>query len=200
MEDINPFDRMFMAPYSKAGDTAGTVMMSFSLLTPAALLAAPNQDYWKIGLQYAQTIALAYGAKELCKLLVDRHRPYMYFTGAPEDEIQKGDWDDSFVSGHSTLSFAAASFTTFLFCQYFPDSNWKIPVILTSYAMATVTAALRVSSGSHFMTDVLCGAVIGSGIGILVPLLNSLWIKPGYKSEELQVLASPTAVSVKIQF
>lgn len=200
VKDVNGFDALIMNPYSKPLDYLGTATMGLSLLTPTVLFAVPSQDYWKIGLQYAETIALAYGAKELCKLLVSRPRPYMYFEGAPQEEIENGDWDASFISGHATLSFAAASFTSFLFCQYFPDSNWKIPVILSSYALATTTSVLRLASGNHFLTDVLCGAVIGSGIGILVPYLNSFWINPSYKEDKFELFASPMGVTVNIKF
>ena len=199
-DDVNPFDRLIMNPYSKPLDYAGTAMVGLTLLLPAVLLAAPSKDYWKIGVEYAETFALAYGVKELCKFCVNRARPYMYFYGAPENKILEGDWNKSFLSGHTTLSFAAAGFTSFLFCKYFSDSPWKIPVIVSSFALASATAGLRLASGNHFMTDVLCGAVIGTGIGILVPFLNSLWIKPSYKSEKIQVAGSPMGFVIQTKF
>jgi len=198
--DVNGFDRLIMNPYSKSLDNAGTAMTGLSLLAPSVLFAAPTEDYWKIGIEYAETITLAYGVKELCKLCVSRARPYMYFDGAPENKIAEGDWDDSFISGHTTLSFAAAAFTSFLFCQYFPESQWKVPVCVSAFALAGVTAVLRLGSGNHFMTDVICGAVVGTGIGILVPWLNSFWIKPSYKSENFQMMILPAAFSVQIKF
>lgn len=178
LTDVNRFDRLFAQSYNKTFDTAGTITAAISFLTPAALLAAPTQDYWKIGLGYGETMLLAYGAKELIKYFVDRPRPYMYFDGVPQNEIENGDWDDSFVSGHTTLSFAAATFTTFVFCQYFPDSPWKIPIIATSFTLAAATAGLRIASGNHFITDVLAGAGLGTAIGFLVPWVNSFWLKP----------------------
>lgn len=178
LAEVNSFDRLFALPYNKSLDTAGTITAAISFLTPAALLAAPVEDYWKIGLSYVETMLLAYGAKELTKHFVDRPRPYMYFDGAPQKEIESGDWDDSFVSGHTTLSFAAATFTTFVFCQYFPDSPWKIPIIATSFTLAAATAGLRIASGNHFITDVLAGAGLGTAIGFLVPWVNSFWLKP----------------------
>ncbi len=200
INDVNDFDRLVMNPYSRNLDYAGTVMEGLSILTPAVLYAAPTEDYWKIGVEYAETVALAYGIKELCKLCVSRARPYMYFEGYPENKITEGDWDDSFISGHTTLSFAAASLTSFLFCQYFPESQWKVPVCITAFSLAGATAVLRLSSGNHFMTDVICGAVLGTGIGILVPWLNSLWIKPSYKNENFQMFFSPASFSVQFKF
>ena len=194
----NAFDRMAMNSYSKNLDYAGTAATAIALLTPAILFAAPPKDYWKIGLEYAETIAFAYGAKELCKLCVDRARPYTHFPGAPLDKVDE--WDDSFISGHTTLSFASASFTAFMFCKYFPDSEWKAPVIVGAYSLATATAVLRVASGSHYMTDVLCGALVGSAAGILVPWLNSLWIKPSYKKQNVQMTVSPASFTMSLKF
>ena len=123
-DDVNAFDRLIMNPYSKPLDYAGTATTGLALLLPAILLTAPSKDYWKIGVEYAETFVLAYGVKELCKFCVNRARPYMYF----------------------------------------------------------------------------CGAVIGTGIGILVPFLNSLWIKPSYKSKKVQVTGSPMGFVIQAKF
>lgn len=197
--EVNKFDRMIMNPYSKKMDYAGTGFEVATLLAPAVLFAAPTQDYWKIGIEYAETIAFAYGVKELAKLCVSRPRPYMYFNNAPQNKIDDGDWNDSFFSGHATLSFAAAGFTTFMLCQYFPDSPWKIPVISATYILATTTSILRLFSGNHFLTDVLCGAAVGSAIGYFVPFVNSLWWKPS-KKDKTKISISPLGFSASIKF
>lgn len=201
-EEVNSFDRLLMNPYSKGLDYTGTAFEAATCLSPLVMFSAPPADYWKIGLEYVETMALAFGVKELCKLLVERPRPYMYFDGAPEIKIQNGDCNDSFVSGHSTLAFAATTFTTFMFCSYFPESEYKIPVIIGSYSLALVTAGLRIASGNHFMTDVICGAVIGSAVGFLVPWINSFWIKTSTSSYSNSVLMniSPSVFSVKVKF
>ena len=195
--DVNAFDRLIMNPYSKGLDYTGTAFELLTLSTPAVMFAAPVKDYWKIGLEYAETIALAWGSKEIAKLCVSRPRPYMYFDGAPAEKIAAGDWDDSFFSGHSTLSFAAATFTTYKFCEYFPDSKYTPFVIVGSYALAATTACLRLASGNHFMTDVLCGAAVGSAIGFLVPWVNSFWFKPSVtKENEGELKKSDFAVNL----
>ena len=56
LTDVNRFDRLFAQSYNKTFDTAGTITAAISFLTPAALLAAPTQDYWKIGLGYGETM------------------------------------------------------------------------------------------------------------------------------------------------
>ena len=177
-DDVNPVDRFFMQPYSKTFDDIGTITQFASLLTPAVLMAAPMEEWCTIGVMYAESVFLSYGLKELAKNLVNRPRPYMYFEGAPEKDIAEGDWNKSFFSGHTTLSFTGATFASYVFSKYFPDSKWKLPVIVGSYGLATTTAILRMKSGNHFLTDVLVGAVVGSLSGFLVPYLHSFSDSP----------------------
>ena len=172
-DDVNPVDRFFMQPYSKTLDDIGTITQFASLLAPAVLMATPMEEWCTIGVMYAESVFLSYGLKELAKNLVNRPRPYMYFDGAPEKDIEEGDWNKSFFSGHTTLSFTGATFASYVFSKYFPDSNMKIPVIVGSYAFATTTAILRMASGNHFFTDVLTGAIVGTLSGFLVPYLHS---------------------------
>ena len=172
-DNINSLDRFFMQPYSKTFDDIGTITQFASLLTPAVLMAAPMEEWCTIGTMYAESVFLSYGLKELAKNLVNRPRPYMYFEGAPEKDIAEGDWNKSFFSGHTTLSFTGATFASYVFSKYFPDSKWKVPVIVGSYGLATTTAILRMKSGNHFLSDVLVGAVVGSLSGFLVPYLHS---------------------------
>lgn len=176
--EVNAFDRPFMNPYSKALDYTATGFELASLMTPLFLIPAPKEDYWKIGVEYVETMALAWGSKELAKACVSRYRPYMYFEGAPQSAIDDGDYKDSFFSGHATLSFAGAGFTTYNALMYLPDSPYKWIAIGTSYALAVTTAALRLASGNHFMTDVLCGAVVGTALGFFIPWVNHFWFKP----------------------
>jgi undecaprenyl-diphosphatase len=172
-DDVNPVDRFFMQPYSKTFDNIGTITQFASLLAPAVLMATPMEEWCTIGTMYAESVFLSYGLKELAKNLVNRPRPYMYFEGAPEKDIAEGDWNKSFFSGHTTLSFTGATFASYVFSKYFPNSKWKVPVIVGSYGLATTTAILRMKSGNHFLSDVLVGAVVGSLSGFLVPYLHS---------------------------
>lgn len=172
--DINRLDSFVMRPYNKTLSTVSTVTTAASLAMPAVLLSAPSSEYLKIGIMYAETVALTYGIKELIKLIVPRERPYLYYEGYPDDRVQSGDSHRSFLSGHTALAFAGASFTSYVFCKYHPESKWKIPVIATSYSLATATAVLRVASGNHFATDVLAGALLGVALGYGVPALHTL--------------------------
>ncbi|MBO5116205.1 MAG: phosphatase PAP2 family protein [Treponema sp.] len=169
IDEVNKIDRILMRPYSKKFDLLGTGFELATAITPLVFLSVPTTEWTTIAGMYAETMLFAYGFKELAKAVFDRPRPYMYFDDFPIEEVQKGDWNSSFFSGHTTLSFAAATFTTYVFCKYKPESKWKIPVIATSYTLAAATAAMRILSGNHFLTDVAIGAVVGSITGLLIP-------------------------------
>ena len=192
---VNRFDSLTMRPYSSSLSTASTVTTAASLAMPAVLLSAPSDEYLKIGIMYAETVALTYGVKELIKLIVPRERPYLYYEGYPEDEIKSGKSHKSFLSGHTALAFAGASFTSYVFCKYHPESKWKIPVIATSYSLATATGVLRIASGNHFATDVLAGALLGAAIGYGIPALHALLADNNAEKQ-----ASPFGLAVKLVF
>lgn len=178
-DSVNLLDRGLMAPYSQPLDTLGTGLAIAAILSPGIALIAPREEWGELGAMYGETLLLAYGIKELGKALVSRPRPYMYFPDYPLKSVEDGEWDESFPSGHVALAFAGATFTAYVLGARFPGSRILPPVIVTSYALALGTAACRVASGDHFLTDVLAGAGIGSLCGFLVPWLHSLGSQPG---------------------
>lgn len=171
---VNPMDRRLMAPYSRPLDRLGTGLTLASILTPGILLLGPREEWGELGAMYGETLLLAYGMKELGKALISRPRPGMYFPGYPQESIEDGEWDESFPSGHVALAFAGATYAAYVLAARFPGSRILGPAIATGYALALGTAACRVASGDHFLTDVLAGAGIGSLCGFLVPWLHSL--------------------------
>ena len=174
IEDINPLDRKMVFAYSSSLHKISTVSCVAGLLTPGLLAFTTDSSEWlTISLMYAEAFLLANGIKELTKTLVYRPRPYMYFEGYPQKKIDEGDWDDSFFSGHTSLAFTGAAFTSYVFSKYNPDSPWRFAVAAGTYTLAAATGIMRVAGGNHFVTDVLVGAAVGTACGILVPWLHT---------------------------
>lgn len=189
---VNKFDSLIMNPYSKSLDDTATIINYISMASPALLaINRSGEDIATLGVMYLETMAGAYASKEILKKVIDRPRPYTYFEGAPENE--KDDWNNSFPSGHTTLSFASAGFVSYVFSRYYPDSKWKIPVIAASYTAATATAVLRIMSGNHFMTDVITGALLGTLWGIGIPMLHTL-------GDNVEMGVTPFALAFSISF
>lgn len=194
-DDVNAFDRYFMHGYNKPLNAVGNVMMG---LIPAGVFAvnaiAIYKEYELTDLltetvMAAETFLIAHTVPHTLKPLVSRVRPYNYYDAA--DNPEKSDWNHSFFSGHTSMAFAAATFGSYTFCKWFPESKMKVPFIAISYSLATLTGISRVYSGCHFATDVLMGAAVGTAIGFFVPWLHRV------STKETQVALVPCGVMVK---
>ena len=121
----------------------------------------------------------------------------MYYDDKPLGLVEKGDWNESFPSGHTVLAFSGATFASYVFSKYFSDSPWKYAVTAASYSIAAATAVFRVAGGKHFLTDVLAGAALGTAIGFVVPWLHTLKAEA---SRNIEPIVYPGAVALKISF
>lgn len=173
LDSLNFLDRSAIFQYNATLDKAGT-------LSTLALLAAPGafifttENSLTYGLMYFETIATTYGLKELCKNLVVRQRPYLYSADYPAQELENGDYNRSFLSGHTALAFASATYLTTVLTADFKNSAFRFPVIVASYTLASAIATTRVLSGNHYLTDVFAGALLGSLCGLAIPLLHTI--------------------------
>ena len=194
MSGVPAFDRAFMQPYSRSLEVGGTAFELASLLTPVLLLAEPADEYLRFATMYGETLLTAYALKELGKHWFSRARPFLYYQDYPEEKIGEGDAYDSFPSGHATMAFAGAAFTSYVFATYHPDSVWKIPVTVASYSLAIATAAMRVASGNHFPSDVLTGALLGTLVGVGIPFLH----RSLASQQELTASVTPFGVAFRV--
>ncbi len=198
-EDIPLMEQMFMNPYSKPLHIVGTATLGVALVSPAIFAILPSSEWLTVGTMYAETVLIANGIKEWGKLLVNRARPYMYYDGYPQDKVEDGDWNCSFPSGHTTMAFAGAAFTTMVYCRYFPDSKWNYAVAGVSFGFAALTGCLRMASGNHFFTDVLTGALIGTICGFAVPYYHTKNIGTA-NIGKAKASVSPVGFNMKIEF
>ncbi len=105
------------------------------------------------------------------KFAVARERPFIHVMTEEEKKLQSHPSDNnlSFYSGHTSLTFsiAAASGTI----ASLRDYRLKYLVWGSLVPIAALTGYLRIAGDRHYFVDVLTGAVIGSAVGVLVPLL-----------------------------
>ena len=179
-DDINAFDKLWYNEYRPAVDDLGTVAVITNVLalpigiyaTEAIFQNLPPMELLTVGAMLGESYLLGYGIRNIIKSTVKRTRPYMYTDKWDWDSVWDGDYSLSFPSGHTTDAFMGATFLSYTFWKYYPDSKYRIPVIATSYTIAAATGFLRVASGNHFMTDVMAGAALGSAVGFLVPFVH----------------------------
>ena len=198
---INSFDRIAVFAHSPALDVVSDITQYLALLFPSLAAINTRSDDWvHIGVLYVEAISIAMGAKNALKLAIERYRPFMYEDTVSEDLVSDGDYVNSFPSGHTTVAFTGASFATYMFANYHPHSPWILPMAVGSYAFAAATAALRVLSGNHFITDVIAGAAIGTAIGIAVPLLHMRRRETeGAASDSASFFVTPTSVGIRLR-
>ena len=171
--DINDFDRSLMFPYHKPLDMISDYGVYGMLVLPIVSVIGNAHDinaWLTYGIMYTEAFLLTYGTKDLLKNAIIRYRPYMYEGGVPAG--QEDDYYNSFPSGSISLAFLSATFLSTTFLQEYPDSQWKLPVIIGSYSLAAAVSAMRITSGAHFITDVLTGAAIGSFYGWIIPFFH----------------------------
>jgi len=194
--DVNAFDRKLVRPYSGIHSGASDFLLVAALAAPVTLISTDKEEWFTNAVMYVETLLIANGLKEMMKLAVNRPRPYMYSDrDLPQDEIKNGDWAKSLPSGHTTFAFASAGFLSYTFCRYFRNSPWRYPIVAGTYAIACGVAALRVSGGNHFLSDVLVGAAIGTVVGFMVPWLHTFKTK-----NDLSVAVSGNGLNFAMRF
>jgi undecaprenyl-diphosphatase len=104
----------------------------------------------------ALALLLAEAVSGLLKVLVGRDRPFVL---EPDPEpLGRIPGTHSFPSGHATVSFACATVLAVAVPRL------AVPL----YLLAAAIAWSRVVVGVHYPLDVLAGAALGLGIGLLV--------------------------------
>ena len=168
LEEILFPDKDLIFPYDSGLDEACDYIFIGSLLLP--VLTVLGQDFdgiLTVGTMFVETMLLTYSTKDILKDLVPRSRPYSYLSAPVDDDVM-----NSFPSGHTAAAFAIGSFSAFVFSELYPDSALVLPFNIGAYTISASTAALRILSGNHFVTDVIAGAVIGTLYGIGIPMLH----------------------------
>jgi membrane-associated phospholipid phosphatase len=173
--------------YSAGIDDASTLLAYGILLTPGLFCAlSPASEWIPAGAAYAEAFFTAYAAKNLLKFSVPKARPYAYLLSGMEGSLLDEAYE-SFPSGHTTLAFCAATSLAVLLGELAPESPWTPWLIGGGYALALTEAALRVVAGSHFMSDVAAGALLGSAIGFGVMELHVRKADPRAGGEDVSL-------------
>jgi hypothetical protein len=195
---INFIDRWSAGNYNKSQSSISDVLVGVSIAAPLSLMLDEDiqKEYLTLGVMYIETASLAAIAPSLGKGIAKRIRPYVYSTSTPNIMKIESDAQRSFFSRHSTFAFSLAVSMSIVYDDYFPNSRYSSYVWISSLGLATTVAALRVTSGSHFVSDVVVGAVVGSGIGYLIPYIHRT------KSDGLSLVPnfSPYGNGVAVRF
>ncbi|MEN9698918.1 MAG: hypothetical protein RLZZ301_116 [Bacteroidota bacterium] len=100
------------------------------------------------------------------KYSIQRDRPFVTY---PEIQQLTSAGSPSFPSGHTSEAFATATSLSLAFPKWY--------VIAPSYLWASAAGYSRMHLGVHYPSDVLVGALIGSGSAWLCHELNKRYFK-----------------------
>lgn len=100
------------------------------------------------------------------KFAIDRDRPFVTY---PDIQKLTGAGSPSFPSGHTSEAFATATSLSLAFPKWY--------VIAPSFLWASTAGYSRMHLGVHYPSDVLVGALIGSGSAWLCYELNKRYFK-----------------------
>jgi undecaprenyl-diphosphatase len=144
-----PFDWLFVA-LSAAGQAA----ILWIVLAPVLAYLARRPPLFTT-LVTGATVWTADLLATLLKALVDRQRPYDVIPEA--DPLLRWDVAGSFPSGHAATSVAGAVVLAYLLGRWWPWLG----------LLAAAVAFSRVYVGVHYPLDVLAGAALGAGVGLV---------------------------------
>lgn len=186
---VNALDRMVIGNHSALADTLSDVFLYTNLSLPYlaglvdVLINKPEDGmsgFLKDSLVMLETLSINMMVTNLVKFSVHRPRPYVYDSSTSISDLTSSDSRLSFFSGHTSMAFSMASAYSYLFTLRHSNSSLVLPVWIGTHLLAAGTAFMRVEAGKHFWSDVMVGAAVGSGIGLLVPYLHHRLQKRGH--------------------
>lgn len=124
-----------------------------------------KHEPYVIGVSIVATVGISYGLKRI----VNRPRPFVTYTDIYQKDSHVGPY--SFPSGHTSSAFALATSVSLCYPKWYVIAPAAIWAITVGYS--------RMYLGVHYPTDVLIGALIGSGCAVLTYYVNRRLIAGG---------------------
>ncbi len=118
-------------------------------------------------LPIVETIVVTQLLNRVLRYAVGRERPDDHFGTTGRDPAE--DINPSFPSGHTT--FGVAITTSAGLIAHWRHYKTEPYIWGAGITLSVATAYLRIAADQHYVSDVLVGAVVGAGVGVLVPRL-----------------------------
>lgn len=114
---------------------------------------------------------LAINITSYTKVIIDRERPAAHYNNTSVTWLKSHPNEKyvSFFSGHTAVTFALISSITTV--GALRGYSWTPYAGIIGGTLAATTGILRIGADLHYATDVITGALIGTGIGAGFPLL-----------------------------
>ena len=150
---------------------------AISIGTPLTLYAVglikKDSILKKEALLIGESVAASIFITIATKRIIKRDRPFVTY---PEIEKLTSGGGYSLPSGHTSIAFATATSLTMTYPKWY--------VIVPAFGWASAIGYSRMHLGVHYPTDVLAGALIGSGSAYLTFKINK-WLDKKKKKNRL---------------
>lgn len=182
---LNPYDgwvrRRFVWKEPRNADIASSVLVfglePLSTLGLTALAANHDQAIGGFGLDamiISEATVVAGVVNQIVKFGFARERPFVHYLPVAPNAIRAltdspSDDNLSFFSGHTTLAFVIATSSGTVATM----RGYRLaPVVWgAGLTMATTVGYLRIAADKHYFSDVLTAAIVGSVVGVGLPLV-----------------------------
>ena len=154
------------ASFKLITDATGPVCLATPLVIYTIGFFKNNKELKEKGIFIGETVLISSILTTALKMTVKRKRPYESY---PEIENLSTVGSYSFPSGHTSLTFATATALSISFPKWY--------IIVPSYTFASAVGYSRLHLGVHYPSDVLFGAILGSGSAFLTIKINK-WLNP----------------------
>jgi membrane-associated phospholipid phosphatase len=168
--EVPAFDRWVLGSNSSTAARVSDATVLLATVGPLGLDwgdAGSNRARLEDAAVVAEALAVTGALVTLTKYLVQRPLPRTY-DGDP-DLVAAPRGYRAFFSGHTAITAAALSTWAMTRRERHGAEAW--PWVVAGLVTASV-AGERVAAGSHFPSDVVVGAAVGTVVGLLVPRLH----------------------------
>ncbi len=174
INNIPRFDRSAVNKWSPTLSGISDAGLLICMASPVLLMSNSymREDIAVFGIMFAENIFTTLAFTAFVKSSLKRIRSYVYNPDVEMEKKLKIDAKRSFFSGHTSLAFSSAVFTSTVFSRYNQQSPMRSWIWGSTLATAATVGFLRYASGKHFPSDIITGAIVGSALGYIIPLLH----------------------------
>ncbi len=186
-------------------DVGLAMITTFPILVDSLIVAYWYRGSDDVALQMtlidAEAMSVAAALQGTANFFAGRARPYSGDCGgaiaSQSSDCNSPSRYRSFFSGHSTLSFTSAS----LICAHHEtlelfESGADLGTCISGFVAASAIATLRVVGDMHYASDVITGAILGTAVGLGIPLLHHYRAETANGSSTLRFVPLPTGAQL----